>query len=412
MALKELKKDEINPKKEFKLYKNEIPEQKIHFDVEKIKKIGKNIVIGTIGVLTLVGFFKYNAHRDDIIARATAEPQQVISLIEEDTNEFEVADISINDTLVDTKSQEVVPNEKPNEQKEPVKNYMIIGDALDINKLIEGRTSSINELTDYVENITNERISCKKDEYSENLTEERYKAYKDASDESGIDIDLLIAMAKQENGLKNISTKYAKGPMQIENPNLKNVYQRYNYKTQEDEIVKFGNMNLEDYVSNVKAGSIMLSKTLEKYDYNMLFAIQAYNYGDSAFDIALKMAKKELDKSEYELTYEEVKPYIKYIHDNPQKTISSKWSHSTYGDHLYVENVRRYPQNKAALNKIKKDNKIMLVVYSWDTGRAIKKYTCVNEKENIYRDEENNIYFFYNDILDIVVDTNEKAKSY
>ena len=396
-------------KREYKLQKEIIPEQEVKFDVERAKEIGKYIIIGTIGAITLVGFFKYNAHRDEVMNRALTK-QVNISLIDEDTIEpKETIEEVKEDTIVEINDTLSVPNEAPKKTSNmPVTNYITIGDALDIQKLLDRRVASEKELVSYANSITNEKISSRKDVYNENMTEERQNAYVTAAEESGVDVNLLIAMAKQENGLKNISTKYAKGPMQIENPNLKNVYKRYNYKLHDYETVNFGKMNLEDYASNVKAGSIMLYETLKKYDYNMLFAIQAYNYGDGAFDVALKMAKRELGKSEYELTYEEVKPYIKYVHDNPQKLFKN-WELSTYGDHLYVENVRRYANGAVALNRIEKDGKIELIVYSWETGKALKRYTCVNVEKQLYRDEENNINFFYNDIINIVNEENNKS---
>ena len=254
----------------------------------------------------------------------------------------------------------------------------------------------INENNDYVgidKELVNDRID-KLDTY-----------FSDVEETYGVDKNILISIGMQESNLNNnIKSEHAKGIMQIENVNHDSTYKSYNYNLGKEESVNFSKLNLSNVADNIKAGTVMFKNTLKKFDYNILFALQSYNYGVVPMNKAIEYAVKELGKDKYSLTYSEVLPYIEYIHKNPRTTIDKNWKYKTYGDPIYSINVSKYSNSRIIYNKtVDNSNNTRLTIYDLVTGRAIKKYIKADE---LYIDLDTNEKIRFENILSSIEEYN------
>ena len=99
----------------------------------------------------------------------------------------------------------------------------------------------------------------------------------------GVDKNLLMAMAAQENGglhYELLKDDYATGIMQIERkPNVGDTVRAYNFETGQTDAVEVTIENIEDLETNIQIGTIMLRNRLEENNYNIPLALQSYNFG-------------------------------------------------------------------------------------------------------------------------------------
>jgi len=237
-------------------------------------------------------------------------------------------------------------------------------------------------------------IGTKKDLFNERLEKIR-DFFDNTARERGVDSNILIAIAKQESNLNNNISGKATGIMQIEDVNHKSTYKSYNYNLGMEEKVSFSKLNLYNIDDNIKAGTIIFQNRIKNFDYNILFALQSYNYGEGPVNKAIEYACNDLRKDKHSLTYDEVYPYLEYIHKNPNKTIRTNWEYKTYGDPLYAKRISEFSNSRLIYNKSVDELSTRLTVYDLETGKAIKKY--IKDDDNI-----NDIY--------IDMDTNEKIK--
>lgn len=182
----------------------------------------------------------------------------------------------------------------------------------------------------------------------------------------GVDPYLLIAKAAQESsGLhdKYIPPKHngpAIGLMQIEKPGeVTKTITAYNQNTKQTESISIcrvnsnnlsGCTNVSNLENNIKAGAMIMSARAKDNNYNLLIALQAYNYGIGGINATIKKYLEEQGKSTDNNTILSVKNnledtgwlnYRTWVHNNPQ-IWNPSWKYDTYGDDLYLEHVLRY----------------------------------------------------------------------
>ena len=242
------------------------------------------------------------------------------------------------------------------------------------------------------------------------LTDDLVECFNDSCSKRGFDPEILIAMGKQENSLLNKTTGSAYGMMQIESVNRNNSYNTENFITNEKEYVKFSNMDLKNVKDNIDASAIMFQELIARYNNNINIAIHAYNYGYPIIDKIINRVMREKNISKEQVTYNDIKDYLKDLHKNPGKYLSN-WGNSTYGDGNYVKNVtQRMRKRLVYAIYIENDNKI-LSIYDVSTGESIKKYISNGLKSNIYFDKEHKKYYKFEDIINSI-NPNEKSKIY
>ncbi|AJD93558.1 DNA-dirted RNA polymerase (plasmid) [Jeotgalibacillus malaysiensis] len=165
----------------------------------------------------------------------------------------------------------------------------------------------------------------------------------------GIDPMLLMAVSAQEAGGQHDQhigdrCNYAGcGIMQIEHPGgVTTSASAFNYKTGQKETVSVSYNSVKDVDSNIRVGAMILQSRLQKYGNNILFALQAYNFGTGGIGAVAKVAGKDVDyfaKNHGDTSWMAAR---QEVHTNPSKYFS--WSSGTYGDPTYAEKImKHYP---------------------------------------------------------------------
>lgn len=224
-------------------------------------------------------------------------------------------------------------------------------------------------------------------------TTKRGQTYKKYADMYGIDYNLALALAKQESNLDheghlpggNSFNGFAYGISQIENTLFGSRVKVFNFekgKYETIEIVKdypskkeegIVYLSVMNYSDNVRIGVAKLQEKVRSYDYNLAMALQAYNYGSGALNVALKVAAKENNLSKEEIICDKTNfcwlKHVKKLHNNPNN-YGIKWDYGTYGDKNYINNVMQYvseeilrfktPNNEVLLINIKDQTTITI----------------------------------------------------
>lgn len=111
----------------------------------------------------------------------------------------------------------------------------------------------------------------------------------------GIDSNLLMAIAAQESGgnhYSNLNNGPAIGIMQIEkSANLNSQITAYNHLTGEEETLTITEEALQNLETNIQIGAMILQNTLELENYNILLALQTYNFGPGNMEKSLTMCQ-------------------------------------------------------------------------------------------------------------------------
>lgn len=188
--------------------------------------------------------------------------------------------------------------------------------------------------------VSNENKVVKEVAYAyENRTDsDKYQYVKDNFDDViqkyskmyGLDPNIVTAIATQENGYNaNSENMAAAGLMQIEKSVWANkMITAYNHETgkMEDFFLEKGKM--ADLDTNVKAGCMILERSMRANDYDVLRGIAGYNMGGGNMSTIYKEAAKQTGKS-----VDEVKE-------------DGTWLEYTYapgvGDKNYVPNISSY----------------------------------------------------------------------
>ena len=192
----------------------------------------------------------------------------------------------------------------------------------------------------------------------------------------GVDERLLKAMAAQESGGNH--DKYLSyercssagcGLMQIEKPG-KVVTQAtaYNFETKQEETVyvcypgqsnspKAGCLDVTNIENNIKVGAMQFASRLKAWDYNVIMALQSYNYGVGGMNTVLKIYEQQegVNKQSAISNVNDL-GWMRYrvnVHLNPSLLGSTYASWKTYGDDTYVEHVLRYFPASQAIEVMK-----------------------------------------------------------
>lgn len=183
----------------------------------------------------------------------------------------------------------------------------------------------------------------------------------------GVDPMLLVAIASQESGGNHeahLNSEHGYGIMQIESPgSVITGVTAYNFVTGSEETVQVPNKAaVTDVKDNIKVGAMILANRIKAADYNILYALQSYNFGTGAMDLILDRYSTDVGKSK-----EEIKAdlndigwmnYIMDFHRNPNSYLPTPWYENAgvicnipeceehgenhYGDPAYIQHVLRY----------------------------------------------------------------------
>lgn len=168
------------------------------------------------------------------------------------------------------------------------------------------------------------------------------------ANEYGVDKNLLAAIAAQESSgihYDKLEGGAAAGLMQIEKDvHIGTTIYSYNLNLGKIEAFDITEENIKDLDTNVKISAMILRNCMEKYDYNIPIAIQAYNMGCGNVSYALKAcANKEGINEESILRNQSSKNWLDY-----RILIDS-------GDQKYLEHVLRFLPNNTQLSVTKRD---------------------------------------------------------
>ncbi len=385
--------------------------------LKKIKIFVAGTILGTAVICSTIFIIKSKKEKEDKPIILTIEQynnlQKLNELKEKINNVFGNKKVEIKED--NEKTIYTVIEEPINEEKNDLDILTIKKEKSAIEKENNIKKEIVEEPFDDIKEL---EVEYKDTDISENyeivdkyLTDDYKTMFDNASKMYGTNSNLLIAISAQETTLGHGSfSGSARGIMQIESCNWNNVYNQYNFQTNEIEKVSFSKLNLKSNSGCIKAGSIMFQECITKYDYNILFALQAYNFGPELVKIAISMAEEELGIPKEELTYDDLQPYFKYIHLHPEKFVKN-WGRGTYGDGNYSDNVRKYANERIISTKLTKNEKIYNNIYDLETGMCIKQYVTDNTSPGLYFDEKNKLYLTDSDILDVVNEFNERLKN-
>lgn len=181
----------------------------------------------------------------------------------------------------------------------------------------------------------------------------------------GVDDRLLKAMAAQESGGnhdKYLSyercSKAGCGLMQIEKPgNVIKTLTAYNFETGQEETItvcypgqpnkpSYGCIDVTNIDNNIRAGAMQLAARMKAWDYNILMALQSYNFGVGGMNAVLRIYEQQEGVSKATaIANPNNLGWMKYranVHQNPSILGSAYASWKSYGDDVYVEHVLRY----------------------------------------------------------------------
>lgn len=242
---------------------------------------------------------------------------------------------------------EYVDEEKPSEVISPIIN---IQDDLFEYNIEENDEIIINNIdNNYEINEMLEENEAFHFEYEERVNKENLrnaKRYEDIfikyGNRYGVDPNLLMAMAAQENCGKhyeNLNGKYATGIMQIErSAHLGSTLKAYNFETGKMESVKVTKEAIEDLETNIQIGTIILRNNIEANNYNIVLALQSYNFGPGNMaKVINKCCENEnLTKSD-----------VKNNYTNPEWLNYRNVIH--VGDSKYIEHVLSFVPSNTVL---------------------------------------------------------------
>ena len=308
--------------------------------------------------------------------------QETVSKINENTsivkmrsmNKVKLAALALAGTVLVTT---VLTYVKPNEQPEmPVLEVVEMDDIADTiianepesyeeNVIVEISEDSLETRIEQTNKIRNGIINCssislasRMDNYALNklvkcINSETGQYFIDYGEQFGVDPYILMSLSMNESSLLHKETLpggshyngYGVGICQHENPNNERYITAFNYLTGEEE-TELLNMNSAcNLEMNIKMSAMIMQDYIHRYNNNIYLALQAYNYGYQVMDILLNEYAKETNQTiEQIINNHQDLGWMKYVHDvhqNPKKYVSN-WSHKTYGNANYIEDVLGY----------------------------------------------------------------------
>ena len=194
---------------------------------------------------------------------------------------------------------------------------------------------------------------------------DRGQIFKKYANMYGVDYNFALALTKQESNLEHESNLpggsnyngFAYGFSQIENTLIGSKIKAFNFKTGQNETIEIVKdypsvqkegiiyLSVENFEENARIGIARLQSKLKKYKYNALMALQAYNYGDGAFELALNAYTNKTGKTIEEVINNKNDlgwiDYVLDLHQNPNQYLPD-WQYQTYGDGYYIEHIAQY----------------------------------------------------------------------
>lgn len=232
------------------------------------------------------------------------------------------------------------------------------------------------------------------------------KIYKEYTDMYGVDYNFALALAKQESNLDHENhlpgtdyfNGFAYGISQIENSLIGSRFEAFNFNTGQNEIIEIVKdypsaredgityLSVMNYADNVRIGVAKLQSKLINYNYNIFMALQAYNYGDGAFRLALDAYSKETGLSTSEIINNKTDfgwlKYVKDLNTNPKKYIPN-WEYESYGHGEYINGVSQYITNP--ILKFKTINNEILYISAKDQTTVKMSNETFIELNNIVK---------------------------
>lgn len=207
----------------------------------------------------------------------------------------------------------------------------------------------------YDDRSNNEKIINTRNNYGEIIT--KY------ANMYGLDANLMIALATQERGTHSeiVDNGGAIGLMQIEyNVWNKASITAYNHETKSNETVNIDGQSLGNLDYNVKVACMIFQNSLVQNKYNIIAALQGYNFGYGNMEKVLCGYGNDhgLTKSEVLNDYENT-DWLEYR------------SYASGGDKEYVEHVLSYLGNDISMNVQTPDGELIMVDLS-KTNQKIK----------------------------------------
>ncbi len=186
----------------------------------------------------------------------------------------------------------------------------------------------------------------------------------------GLDPNVVLAIATQERGVHSstIDPGGATGLMQIQNAAwIGETIKAYNFNTQQEEKLLITQEGIADLNTNIKIGCMIFQSALKEVNYNIIAAIQNYNYGVgnmnkllSYYMDATNKTKEEILNDPLDCGWLEYRNYIKA------------------GDKKYVEHILSYVGDNPNLTFAKQDG--TLVNINVRNTEAVKSANSVNMK--------------------------------
>ena len=172
----------------------------------------------------------------------------------------------------------------------------------------------------------------------------------------GIDEKILLGIAAQESsGIHSIRNDTpAMGIMQIEKSAwIGEKVKAYNFIENKIDEVKITKEMIEDLDTNIRIGAMIFQSYLNKYEYNIPLALQAYNFGPTNINKLLTECEIECGISKNELiknsTANEWQNYRSFLHT---------------GDKKYVEHVMEYLGDNVEITCKKSNGENVSVIFN------------------------------------------------
>ena len=244
--------------------------------------------------------------------------------------------------------EEPVIEEEPEVKVAPIIN--IIEEKEEEKEVVEEKQNVDDYVKLNADNMLNgEKYTISNAYYSQSLSEiaTRY----------GIDPSLALAVATHERGIHSNQVDSGGGiglfQIQVEggwNWNNRTIT-AYNFETNQYEDVLITTEYVADVFQNMQVGCMMLQNLLTTYNYNVLEAVTAYNYGTENVRHVLEYTASQTGASLEELNNMDNTKWLKY-----RDTIKG-------GDPEYLENVFKYIQNGTTLTFTKPNGEVINIEF-------------------------------------------------
>lgn len=176
----------------------------------------------------------------------------------------------------------------------------------------------------------------------------------------GIDPNLMLAIGTQERGVHS-STESSGGGIGLNQIQVSvwagKSLTAYNFEIGDYETITVDGNKLGELGYNIKIATMIFSNNLRYYDYNIIVALQAYNYGSGNMNKVFKAYEEASEVSKESV--------ISDMYNNEWLNYRSVVNGGDLrkGDHLYIEHVLSYINSDPSVIKIIKPNLEVVTLY-------------------------------------------------